>query len=150
MYYKKILDALPELIYVTSQDGITPVFFNKTWYEYTGLTDRDVNTGWQSIIDPQELEKVQRIIQKAVENQEPYSVEVRLKCCNGEYRWFLSKATPIFDADGSVDSYVGMSMDINDSKLSATDVEAKYQRILEARLGRIKQLEQELKIHQTM
>ncbi len=149
MYYKRILDALPELIYVTSQDGVTPIFFNKAWYDYTGLTDKDVDMGWQSIIDPQETERVLSTIEKAVEKQEPYTVEVRLKCCDGDYRWFLSKATPIFDADGSVDSYVGMSVDINASKLSAFDMEQRYERILEARLSKIKELEQELELHQT-
>jgi uncharacterized protein YcfL len=61
MYYKRILDALPELIYVTSQDGVTPIFFNKTWYDYTGLTEADTSSGWQSIIDPQEAERVKNI-----------------------------------------------------------------------------------------
>ena len=150
MYYKRILDALPELIFVTQADGVTPIFFNKTWFSYTGLTEKDVERGWRNIVHPDDEERITTVVSKAVEYKQPYEIEVRLKCCNGKYRWFLAKAAPVFDELGKVDSYVGLSVDIHASKLTAMERELEYERILKERLLKIEALESELEVHKTL
>lgn len=150
MYYKRILDALPEMIYVTKDDGITATFYNKTWHDYTGLSAEDVEQGWAHIVAPYDLERVSTTILQAVENQEPYELELRLKDCKtDEYRWFLSRANPVFDEQGKLESYVGMSIDITDTKLSIRDMERVYENEMQKRIAKIKALEEELKIHNT-
>lgn len=150
MYYKKILDALPELIYVTKSDGLTAEFFNKTWYKYTGLTEEQAMKGWESVVAPYDVERVSKTVQDAVSKKECYEVELRLRCGDdGSFRWFLAKANPVKDENGNVENYVGMSVDINDTKLSIRDMEAVYERETQKRLEKIAQLEKELEIHKT-
>lgn len=149
MKYQKILDALPELIYITEPDGLTGVFFNKAWYEYTGFTEDSALEGWRHIVEPYDRPRVEHIIRKATLNKEPYEVEVRLLCQDtGEYKWFLSKGKPVFEGD-ELKYYVGMSTDINNIKLSVLDMAAVYERETEKRLEKIKELEKELAIHRT-
>ena len=150
MYYKRILDALPELIYVTKEDGITATFYNKTWYDYTGLSEKDVESGWESIVDPHDTSRIYHVINSAVAKKEPYELEFRLKNAHtGGYRWFLARANPVFDEHGSLDSYVGMSVDIHDTKLSIRDMEKVYEAEMQKRLHKIHLLEEELKLHKT-
>jgi PAS domain S-box-containing protein len=146
----EILNALSELLYITENDGITPIFFNKSWYEYTGLTKRDVAQGWSRIVNPHDAERISSIIKDAVEHKKPYEVEVRLKNgVTGDYKWFLSKAVPVFNAINDITFYVGVSIDIDDTKRSIRDMEAVYEKTLNDRLERIKELETELEIHRT-
>jgi PAS domain S-box-containing protein len=149
MDYRKILDAIPQLIYVTTPDGVTSTFYNKMWYDYTGLDEKVLESGWSAVIDPHDIERVIEIVEKAVANKEPYTVEVRLKCCKGMYRWFLAKATPIFDEAGNLEAYVGVSSDIDYIKTSIRDMEAVYDKAAEERLAKIAELEKELQIHRT-
>lgn len=150
MYYKRILDAIPELIYVTKEDGMTVEFYNQTWYDYTGLTTEDVSDGWEEIVAPEDLNRVSQTIANAVAKREAYEVEVRLRSAKtGTYKWFLSKARPIFDIDGSLLNYVGISTDIDSIKLSMYDMEKIYENEMDKRLRKIKQLEEELNIHKT-
>lgn len=150
MYYKRILDAIPELIFVTKADGVTATFYNKTWYEYTGLTEKDVEAGWEPVVDPHDTPRISKIIEKAVENKTSYELELRLKNGRtGEFKWFLSRAVPVFDEHGALDAYVGISVDINDTKLSIRDMEKVYENEMQKRLRKIEILEQELELHKT-
>lgn len=148
MYFKRILDAIPELIYVTDASGVTVVFYNKTWYEYTGLTEDTLATGWMDVVDPQDIGRITKIIQNAVDKQDSYELEFRLR--NGktnEFRWFLSKACPVLDEEGNLESYIGISIDITETKLSIKDMEKVYESEMEKRLNKIKELEKSLKLN---
>lgn len=148
MDYKQILDALPELIYVTDSNGLATDFYNKTWYEYTGFTEEKAMRGWNEVVDPRDIERITEIIQNAVENKESYAVEVRLlRHGTGEFRWFLAKANPILDENGELESYVGISTDIDDIKNSILNSNLMYEARLEERLAKIEQLQKELNIH---
>jgi PAS domain S-box-containing protein len=150
MDYKYILDQLPDLIYVTLPDGINAIFFNKSWYEYTGLTEQEALKAWANVVDPRDRERVGKVIAEAVIKRESYEVEVRLKDGRtGNYKWFLSKARPIYTPNGSLEGYVGTSIDINDRKLSIRDMEAVYEQVIEQRQQKIRELEEELEIHKT-
>ncbi|MBC8030145.1 MAG: PAS domain-containing protein [Pyrinomonadaceae bacterium] len=47
---------------------------------------------------------------------EPGEIEARLRRFDGEYRWFLFRATPSFDNDGRVVKWFGTNTDIEDRK----------------------------------
>jgi PAS domain S-box-containing protein len=46
----------------------------------------------------------------------PYEIEVRYRRRDGEYRWFMTRATPERDAFGSVVAWFGATSDIDDLK----------------------------------
>ena len=48
----------------------------------------------------------------------PYEVEFPLRRADGEYRWFLSRAQPVRDADGTLRSWIGTSLDIHERKVA--------------------------------
>jgi signal transduction histidine kinase len=47
-----------------------------------------------------------------------YEIEVRNRCRDGGYRWFLTRARPVRDAQGAVIEWYGSTTDIHDRKLS--------------------------------
>ncbi|CAN5155628.1 hypothetical protein BH09PAT1_BH09PAT1_8810 [soil metagenome] len=151
MDYRDILDAIPQLIFVTKADGITGVFYNSAWYQYTGLSEEDTASGLGAIIDPYDTERVSSIIKNAVSNGEPYEVEVRIRHDHtGAFKWFLSKANPVKDSSGNITNYVGISTDIDIIKKSVRDMETVYEHAMAERIEKIKRLEDELKIHKSV
>jgi PAS domain S-box-containing protein len=68
----------------------------------------------------------------------PFENEARHRSRDGDYRWFLSRAVPLRDAEGRVTSWVGTMTDIHDRKLTQDALqasEARFQLATEAVVG---------------
>ena len=55
-------------------------------------------------------------IKVAFATGEPWDDTFPLRSKTGEYRWFLSRALPIFDADGKVSRWFGTNTDITEQR----------------------------------
>ena len=85
-------------------DGKGYIFwYNDRWYEYTGTTLEEMQGwGWQKVHHPDEVGRVVDRIKVAFASGEPWEDTFPLRSKTGEYRWFLSRALPIKDAEGRV------------------------------------------------
>ncbi len=82
------------------------------WYEYIHPEDRDgVLTGLASL-----------------EFDSTYSLEYRLRCANGEYRWFFAQLRLIRDQQDAPLECVGYLVDISDRKTAEKILEQQVQR----------------------
>jgi PAS domain S-box-containing protein len=72
--------------------------------------------GWQKVHHPDEVGRVIERIKVAFATGEPWEDTFPLRSKTGEYRWFLSRALPIFDADGKVARWFGTSTDITEQR----------------------------------
>lgn len=50
----------------------------------------------------------------SLETGEPYSVEYRCRRFDGEWRWFLGRALPFRDPDGTIKGWSGTCTDFED------------------------------------
>ncbi|SEA16502.1 two-component system, chemotaxis family, CheB/CheR fusion protein [Arachidicoccus rhizosphaerae] len=113
----RILEALPVMTWTNLNDG-TITFYNRKWYRYTGVNfDEQKWSGWKSIIHPEDYKDTLRAFKKALENGAPFEVENRYKGTDGQYRWHLNRAIPIF-LDDQIHMWVGTATDINEQKIS--------------------------------
>ncbi|OLY91222.1 hypothetical protein BUE76_04380 [Cnuella takakiae] len=114
--FRLLADASPNLIWMLNPDG-SYGYVNKTTLHFLGVTQEQIAAvGWQPFQHPKELEPTTKALQKAIQNQEPYQMEHRLRYHDGTYRWMLSQAIPVYDANGNVFAYVGSSIDITENK----------------------------------
>src|SRR6266436_5932404 len=74
--------------------------------------------GWgcQKVHHPDEVGRVVERIKVAFATGEPWEDTFPLRSKNGEYRWFLSRALPIFDAEGTVARWFGTNTDITEQR----------------------------------
>jgi len=114
--FRQLADAMPQIVWVADRDGRCE-YFNQRWYEYVGQTPKEsTGQGWVSRLHPHDEHDALDRWNQALENQEPYEMEHRLRTQGGNYRWFLSRAMLMRNETGSLDHWFGTCTDIQDLK----------------------------------
>jgi PAS domain S-box-containing protein len=113
---RTLLDAIPQQIWSGPPDG-TLDYCNERWRSYMGLGLAELRgDGWQSMLHPDDRERVLEAWRESVANGTPYEQEERHRGADGEYRWFLARAVPLRDAEGRILRWYGTNTDIEDRK----------------------------------
>ena len=90
-------------------------FVNERWSDYTGMTlEQALGWGWKLAFHPDDREQVLSKWRAALADGKPLKTETRIRRFDGEYRWFLSRAFPLFDRSGQVLGWCGSVIDIHD------------------------------------
>jgi len=111
--FETFLATVPQLVWTADATGSID-WYNDRWYEYTGQSREEAfGWGWQSVHHPDDFLEVMRRWPEAVATGEPFDMEFRLRGVDG-YRWFLTRAFPLRDGDGSVIRWFGSNTDIDD------------------------------------
>ena len=111
-----IINTVPGLLWTARPDGWVD-FLNQRWLDYTGMTlDQGLGWAWQPGYHPDDLENVLIKWRAAVAEKKPLEVEARLRRFDGEYRWYLKRAFPLFDNAGNVLGWYGGNIDVHDLK----------------------------------
>jgi PAS domain S-box-containing protein len=111
-----VVDTIPTLAWSARPDG-SAEFFNQRWLDYTGLSaEQALGSGWQVAIHPDDLPRILETFREALNSVKPYEVEGRFRRFDGEFRWFLFRASPLCDESGKVVKWYGANTDIEDRK----------------------------------
>jgi PAS domain S-box-containing protein len=119
---REVIETIPVMAWSTAADGAAE-FFNQRWLQYTGLSTaqaRDV--GWMTALHPNDLNALLDYWQKLLASGQAGEFEARLRRFDGEYRWFLFRATPSLDDDGKVVKWYGTNTDIEERKRAEQDL----------------------------
>ena len=114
--FRKITEVMPQMVWVTKADG-NHIFFNKRWYEYTGLDENSSSGwGWRNVLHPDDFDHTTQVWTHSLATGEPYYIEYRMRRSDGVYRWQLGRALPLKDENGKITQWFGTCTDIEDSK----------------------------------
>ncbi|HEX4739351.1 MAG TPA: EAL domain-containing protein [Allosphingosinicella sp.] len=134
--FHRILNAMPHIVWSIEADGRRPDYYNRRWYEFTGLPEG--STGgpeWDGLYWAEDVERVAGAWRRSRETGEPYEAEYRLRHHSGEYRWVESRGRAERGADGIVLRWYGTCTDVHDRVLAreaARASERRAQHILDA------------------
>jgi PAS domain S-box-containing protein len=114
---RNIMDTIPQIAWTSTPDGGVN-FYNKRWFEYTGLNFEESKAwGWKTVIHPDDLQynldQLELILEQGIGGE----FEIREKSRTGEYRWHLVRMQPIKNDDGSIRLWAGTATDIQELKL---------------------------------
>jgi signal transduction histidine kinase len=84
-------------------------------YELEPAPDVDYGS-YLAHIHPEDRERVNRQIRRALLSSEPFSVEHRIVLANGTVRWMHARGHVVDDASGNPVRFVGTSQDITETK----------------------------------
>ncbi|MBB6048717.1 sensor domain-containing diguanylate cyclase/phosphohydrolase [Armatimonas rosea] len=65
---------------------------------------------------PDDILKVQALIQQAIHDGKPFTTETRVLCDDGTVRWLHAEGRPMCDATGNVVRLIGTTLDITERK----------------------------------
>ncbi len=119
-----LADTMPQIIWTARPDGGLD-YYNKAWYQYTGLTfEQTKDWGWGPVLHPEDLAPCLERWTESVRTGEPYEVEYRFKrATDGAWRWHLGRALSMRDEQGAIIQWVGTCTDIHGQKSAKVELE---------------------------
>jgi PAS domain S-box-containing protein len=114
--FRQLADAMPQIVFQAQPDGHVD-YFNRRWYEYTGLPPGSTGyESWKHVHEPAGMRRVMEVWPEALRTGSPYEIEYRLRRADGQFRWHLGRALPVKDAEGNVIRWYGTNTDIHEQK----------------------------------
>ncbi|MEO1034729.1 MAG: EAL domain-containing protein [Pseudomonadota bacterium] len=124
------LDEIREksaLVTMTANDGIWDfdghskhVNFSDRWKAMLGYDQGsdEVTPDWYRLVHPDDMARVQGLMRDHLDGKTAVFESVhRMRHCNGEWRWMISRAKAVQDDKGRLRRLVGAEMDITERKL---------------------------------
>jgi PAS domain S-box-containing protein len=114
---QQIIDAVPAFIWTARPDGSLD-FISQRWLDYSGLTlEQQLGRPWGAQCHPDDMDRWLSNWRAALAERAAFEAEARVKRFDGAYRWFLSRACPLFDRSRHILGWYGNDVDIHDRKL---------------------------------
>jgi PAS domain S-box-containing protein len=118
-YFRQLAESMPHIIWTARPDG-TGEYWNRFWFEYTGLTEEQCQRPVlrDGVFHPADLKQAMRQWKEGLASAKAIEFEIRIRrASDGLYRWHLTRTVPVFDAAGVLISWVGSVIDIHDQKV---------------------------------
>ncbi|UOQ53571.1 PAS domain-containing protein [Hymenobacter cellulosivorans] len=114
--FTALANSMPQLAWMATADGHL-FWYNERWYSYTGTTLEDMQGwGWEKVHHPDHLVSVIEGWRAALASGQPWKDTFPLRSHDGEYRWFLSRAQPIRNAQGDIVRWIGTNTDVTETQ----------------------------------
>ena len=130
--YRALFDLMPQLGWTAKPDGSVD-FYNRGWYEYTGKTFEEMQGwGWADVHDPEILPAVVARWKESLRTGTAFEMEFPLRRHDGQFRWFLTRVSPIHGADGGIVRWVGVNTDIHARRHAGNSSEERFRLLVES------------------
>src|SRR5258706_8210984 len=118
MELREMLELAPQLVAVLGAQR-ERLYANGMALAYLGVSLDDWREGRVgSDIHPDDVDRLKTYADRASSNGLAYELEVRLRNCDGSYRWFLARYNPLRDEQGQVIRWYIACTDIEDRKMA--------------------------------
>ena len=122
--FRALADTVPSIVWTAAPDG-TITYANDQWFRFCGLTPEQNARRWpELVLHPDDRERCLAAWTRSLREGGDYEIEVRNRRHDGEYRWFLTRAVALRDADGRVAAWFGTSTDIHERKRAEEQLRA--------------------------
>lgn len=121
-HFRTLADSIPQLAWMARPDGWI-FWYNKRWHDFTGTTLAEMEGwGWRKIHHPDHLERVTERFRQSLDTGTPWEDTFPMRGKDGNWRWFLSRALPLRDAQGRIEMWFGTNTDITEQRAAEEDL----------------------------
>ncbi len=127
--FRTLADNISQLAWMADASGWI-FWYNRRWFDYTGTTlDQMQGWGWRQAHHPEHLDRVVERFRSCIETGKKWEDTFPLRGQDGTYRWFLSRAIPIINAEGQILRWFGTNTDITDLQSAQATLEKRNQEL---------------------
>jgi PAS domain S-box-containing protein len=122
--FRLMADSAPVLIWIADHTKGRN-WFNKNWLDFTGRAlEQEAAFGWTQNVHEGDLAQCLQVYGEGFDTRRPFRSEYRVRRGDGESRWLIEQANPLFEGPGGAFSgYIGSCVDITESKQLQTERE---------------------------
>jgi len=143
--FRALADNIPNLAWMANADGWI-FWYNKQWYDYTGTTPEEMQGwGWQKVHHPDYVKAVTEGWSSRLKAGQRYDDIFPLRGKDGNYRWFLTRVTPIRDEHGNIGRWFGTNTDITELR-QAEEARERLLARLRAKTDELENANEELEV----
>ncbi|MDY6947273.1 MAG: PAS domain-containing protein [Pseudomonadota bacterium] len=128
--YRVLTEVSPFIVWMATPEGEL-TYANRQWFEYSGQ-DRESaqGDGWEVAIHPEHVTALRDAWQEGSREVAEWSVELPLRRGeDGSWRWHLVRGRPVLGQEGSVESWIGVAVDLHDRKEAGEALAAETARL---------------------
>ncbi len=121
--FRTLADNISQLAWMADADGGI-FWYNRRCFEYLGTTlEQMQGWGWSQFHHPEHIDRVVDRFRVCLASGESWEDTFPFRGADGNYRWFLSRAIPIRDAQGQIVQWFGTNTDITDLQAAQSELE---------------------------
>jgi PAS domain S-box-containing protein len=113
--FEMFAQMMPSMVWTSLPDGRIE-WFNARVPEYCGVPAAEMKPDGWAVVHADDVGTATRLWMEALASGDPYVAEYRVRRHDGMFRWHITRAVPIRDADGVINRWIGASADIQDQK----------------------------------
>lgn len=123
-----VLEGIPYMAWTYDATGALD-YVNSAWTAFTGLRLADSiqqRQIWNRLLDPDKASTFIASLDRTLCGGESFHVEVKMKHRDPEsgYRWHDVVVSPVYAEDGSLHSWIGTAIDVEERKRAESDLRA--------------------------
>ncbi len=112
--FRLLAESMPQIVWTALPNGEVD-YQTRAVLDYTGKTPDELRgEKWLDVLHPDDVEPTVEAWTHSVTTGEVYEVQFRIRRCDGEYRWFLTRAVCFRGKEGEIERWFGTSTDIHD------------------------------------
>ena len=132
--FRTLANMIPTIVWTAAPDG-TITFVNDQWFSFCGITPEQNARCWpELVLHPDDQARCMEAWTAALRSGRDFEIETRIRRNDGAYRWFLTRAIPVRNTEGTITAWFGTTTDIHDRKLADEALrasEARFRTIVE-------------------
>jgi len=142
--FQTLAEAIPQIVWICDANGRT-TYLNKRWYEMAGTPEGDdLGDQWLRAVHVDDRAPCMEKWQKCMVSGETFEIEYRLRDAAKGYRWYLNRAVPLRDEQGTIQQWFGTCTDIEEQKHYQQTLELQIKERTEELAHANAQLQQEM------
>lgn len=115
--FRKLAEEAPAIVWTLNASGTEITYINRAGIGLLGCTSEQWLAGSVSLfVHPDDLAATRLERTRALATSTPFVAQRRLRAADGGFRTMSCRASPVFDAAGKVDFWVGLDVDITEIK----------------------------------
>lgn len=122
--FKELFDSLPTLVQIVNLDTTT-YLANQTLVDFVGLPVEEITFDvWQDVLHEEDFPLAAEKWGNSLQTGEPFEVETRMRNQAGNYEWYLTQSTPLYNEKGEITRWYAAMSNIHAHKMSELQKES--------------------------